>query len=330
MPTRKKLDAASILPGLVRKLLAIGDPDELLERVLGIAREFLGADECSLLLVDDDDLVEHVVEGRRLREAKHRVRIGEEGITGCAAAHRQTIIVRDVRRDTRYKKVNAETRSEAAIPILAGDRLLGVLNLESGKIGFFSGTDRHLLELLASQIAVGLRLDEVHHRIERLSMKLGMLNHLGRAGTMMEPRPFLQRVCDVVRRTLDCAYVGAFIGDYEKERVVLLAHSTAKPVRFGIGATQAFSEGMIGAAFRLGETVHAKDVRKDPHYVDSVPDILSEIDVPIRVGDRCVGILDCQATEVGAFSEEDAQVLETLARFLVPTLQAEEVGSRSP
>ena len=318
---RRRLDATKALPEVVRRLLAITDPDELLARVLELCREALGADEVSLLLVDEDDLVEAEVRGKTLRKQRFRLRIGEEGVAGIAAAHRQTIVVPDVRLDKRYKKVSADTRSEACVPIVAGERLLGVLNFESSKIGFFSHTDRHLLELLAAQIALGLRLDEARRRADRLATELGMLNHLGRAGTMLDPRLFLQRCCDAVRRAFDCIYVGIFFGDYSKERLVLLAHATTIPLDFGPGESQAFGKGMIGHAFKFGETHNARDVRKDPYYTSYVESVLSEVDVPIRAGDHCLGIVDAQAATVGAFSQDEVQTLETLARFLVPMLQ---------
>jgi len=323
---RRKLDATKALPEVVRRLLAITDPDELLVKTVGVCREALGADEISLMLVDEDDLVEHEIDGKTLREQRYRVRIGEEGVTGICAAHRQTIIVSDVRKDRRYKKITAATRSEACVPIVAGDRLLGVLNFESSKIGFFNLTDRHLLELLASQIAVGLRLEELHHRGQRLSTQLGMLNNLSRAGTAMAPRAFLQRVVDQVRRTFDSTYAAILVGDYARERLVIVAESGASAEHcVGPDASIPFGRGMTGSAFKIGETVNARDVLKNADYFAHIAQTRSEIDVPIRAGDRCLGIIGAQSDEVGAYTEDEVQTLETLARFLVPLLQRSEL-----
>ena len=214
------------------------------------------------------------------------------------------------------------------MPILAGEPLFGVINFESAKIGFFNTTDRHLLELLASQIAVGLRLEEVHHRAQRLSTQLGMLNNLSRAGTNMEPRAFLQRVVDQLRRTLDSSFTTILIGDYARERLVLVAQSASTPERL-CGPEHAaipFGKGMTGNAFRVGETVNARDVRKNPNYFAHIPDTRSEIDVPIRAGDRCLGIIGAQSERISAFTDDEVETLETLARFLVPVLQRSEMA----
>jgi putative methionine-R-sulfoxide reductase with GAF domain len=319
---RRKLDARKVLPDLVRRLLAIGDPDELLVRVLALCREFTGTDEVSLLLVEGDELVEHEIQRKSLRREKFRLKIGAQGLVGWCAARKRSAVVPDVRKDKRYFEANPGTRSEAAVPIVQGDRLVGVLNFESGKVGFFTTSDQDLLELLAAQLAVGLRLDAVHRRANRLGVQLGMLNHLGRAGTTLGPREFLQRVTDLVRPTFGGSYAAICMGDYRRERVVILAQSGSAPDRLvAPGTVLPFGKGMIGAAFRLGETVNAPDVRRDPNYFAHISETRSEIDVPIRAGDHCLGIVDVQSDEIAAFDPEDAQTLDTLARSLVPVLQ---------
>lgn len=325
---RRRLDATKVLPSLVRKLLAIGDPDDLIVKVLALCRQFLGADEVSLLLVEGHELVEHEVQGKKLRKEKYRLRIGADGLTGWVGERKQTVIVPDVRKDRRYVQVTPSTRSEAVIPILIGDRLAGVLNFESSKLGFFNPSDRDLLELLAAQLAVGVRLDEANRRCQRLAVQMGMLNHLGRAGTTMDARSFLQRVVDVVRRTFDCSYSAVCVGDYDRERVLILAQSASEPRRLvTAGTVLPFGKGMIGAGFRLGETVNARDVRKDPNYYAHIDETRSEIDVPIRAGDHCLGIVDAQSDQLGAFDEDETMTLETLARSLVPVLQRADLGA---
>ena len=56
-------------------------------------------------------------------------------------------------------------------------------------------------------------------------------------------------------------------------------------------------------------------------YLFKIPGVLSEVCVPIRVGDACVGILDAQAQTVGEFTDEEVMFLETVARTLASTLQ---------
>ncbi|MBI2932530.1 MAG: GAF domain-containing protein [Planctomycetes bacterium] len=320
----RTLDAVELLPRVIRRLLTVQDPEDMLPQVLDLCRNFLGADEVSLLVLEPrgKTLVEQAVVGPKLRPTLKSVRVGIDGITGWVAAKRRAQIVTDVRKDKRYVSVDARRRSEAAVPILSGDRLLGVLNFESNQSGYFRKTDLPLLGFLAAQIAIALRVGEARSREDGLRDRLAMLHHLSRlSGGFLPVDQFLARVAEVARRTLECSYVGIFQGDYDRQDVVLLAQSSDGPTDVKLGTVVRFGHGLIGKAFELGEIINAKDVTKEPGYVPTLRKARSEACIPIRVGDHCVGILDAQAKAVDAFSLDDMMVLETIARFLVPTVQ---------
>jgi sigma-B regulation protein RsbU (phosphoserine phosphatase) len=318
------MDAVKLLPEVIRRLLAIADTDLLLHEVCSLASDALGADEVSLLLIDPDgtELVEHEVVGKKLRPTRYRLKVGDQGICGTAAAKREPVVVADVRRDKRYVEVHPEMRSEAAMPILSGEELLGILNFESKKVGYFQKSDVPVLSFLASQVAIALKMVELEQRGRTWQDRVAALHNLARLGGGAAPREaVMQRVVDAVRMTCGGHFAAVFQGDYEREELVLLAQSSAHPINIATGARLKFGTGLLGKAFELGETVNVKDVRKDPMYLFKIPGVLSEICVPIRVGDACLGILDAQAANVGEFTDDEAMFLETVTRTLVPLLQ---------
>ncbi len=320
-----RLDAMRLLPEMIRRLLSVSDDDLLLRRVCALANDALGADEVSLLLMDraGRELVEHEVVGKRLRPTRMRLRVNEEGVAGWVASHREPQIVPDVQKDKRYVKVGEKVRSEAAVPILSGDRLIGVLNFESRQLGFFQRRDLPALEFLASQLAIALRMAELTDRVRQWQERMGALQNISRLGGGVVPlETMLRRVVEAVRLTCGGHYAAVFQGDYEREELVLLAHSSAFPLNIAVGARQKFRTGLVGKAFELGETVNVHDVRRDAMYVARVPGVVSEMCVPIRVGDNSVGILDTQAQVPGEFSVDEVTFLETVARFLAPALQS--------
>jgi putative methionine-R-sulfoxide reductase with GAF domain len=321
---KSRLDAMKLLPEVIRRLLAISDADLLLHEVCALASDALGADEVSLLLSDParQELVEHEVVGKKLRPTRFRLKIKDEGISGSAALRKTPQVVPDVRKDKRYVEVHSDVRSEAAVPILSGDDVLGVLNFESRKVGYFQRTDLPLLSFLASQLAIALKMVELDQRARRWQDRVAALHNLSRLGGGVVPREtVLQRTTDAVRMTCGGHYAAVFQGDYEREELVLLAQSSAHPLNIATGARLKFGTGLLGKAFELGETVNVRDVRKDAMYLFKIPGVLSEACIPIRVGDACVGILDAQAQNVGEFTDEEVMFLETVARSLAPTLQ---------
>lgn len=322
---KSRLDATKLLPEVIRRLLSIGDPDALLHEVCSLANDALGADEASLLLtdVDGEELVEHEVVGKKLRPTRFRLKVAGEGICAWVATKRQAAVVADVRKDKRYVPARPDVRSEAAVPILSGERLLGVLNFESNKVGFFQKDDLQLLGFLASQIAVALRLVELDQRARAWQERVGAIHNLSRLqGGVVPLATLLRRTADAVRLTCGGHYAAVFTGDYERGELVLLAQSSAHPINIAEGARLKFGTGLIGKAFELGETVNVRDVRKDPMYLFKIPGVMSELCVPIRIGDRCLGILDAQAANVGEFTDDETMFLEAVARLLAPSLQA--------
>jgi putative methionine-R-sulfoxide reductase with GAF domain len=322
---KKRLNEHTLLPEVIRRLLSISDPELMVRGVLALAREALGADEVSLLLMDTTgrDLVEHEVVGKKLRPTRHRLRIPEEGIAGWVASHRLPQVVPDVRKDKRYVKAQGEMRSEAAVPILSGEKFLGVLNFESRKVGYFQKGNLELLSFLASQLAIALKMVELDDRAREWQERMAALHNLLRLGGGAVPlETLLRRVVETIRLLCGGHYAAVFRGDYDREELVLLAHSSAKPLDIAIGSRLKFRTGLTGKAFELGETVCVRDVRNESMYVDRIPGVLSEVCVPLRMGDRCVGLLDAQAQTIGEFTNDEVLFLEAIARFLAPMLAA--------
>ena len=85
-----------------------------------------------------------------------------QGITGTVFQSGQPIIVPDVRQDPRFIEGSPESRSEMAAPLLVGDRVIGVINVESSRLNAFQDDDLRLLSALAGQLAI--ILDNVEAR----------------------------------------------------------------------------------------------------------------------------------------------------------------------
>ncbi len=77
----------------------------------------------------------------------------DSGICGAAASSRETIVIDDVRRDSRYIACSLSVRSEIVVPIMAGERVVGVLDLDSDTPAAFVESDRRELERVAAALA---------------------------------------------------------------------------------------------------------------------------------------------------------------------------------
>ncbi len=78
-----------------------------------------------------------------------RIPLGK-GVCGTAAASRKTIVVRDVHEFPGHIACDAASQSEIVVPLLRGDELLGVLDIDSPSVGRFDDGDRRGIERLAT------------------------------------------------------------------------------------------------------------------------------------------------------------------------------------
>jgi L-methionine (R)-S-oxide reductase len=93
-----------------------------------------------------------------------RIPIGA-GICGLAARERRTIVLPDVRTDTRYIACSPTVRSEIVVPLLDGEHVLGVLDVDSEDIDGFGSEDQALLETVASYVVEKYRRCHPSHRL---------------------------------------------------------------------------------------------------------------------------------------------------------------------
>jgi two-component system NtrC family sensor kinase len=96
-----------------------------------------------------------------------RFKIGQEGIVGWVAAHRTALNVSDVTQDARYVKGVEETRSEMAVPMMAGDRVIGVLDVQGSEVNAFDD-DLRVLSSVAAQAAIAIERARLYSAERRL------------------------------------------------------------------------------------------------------------------------------------------------------------------
>jgi len=91
----------------------------------------------------------------------------DKGITGAAASSRQPVLARDTLADPRYVESHPGIRSEVAVPLIVKDRVIGVMDLESERVGAFTEDHVRTLKLIAPQIAIAIENARLYEELER-------------------------------------------------------------------------------------------------------------------------------------------------------------------
>ena len=263
---RQYASTLETLAEIGREFAAILNLDELLTHIATLTRRLIDYRTFGILLLNHE---------RQELEMKVAVRYGDKvsvprmklgnGLVGYAALHKETVLVPDVSKDSRYIKLVDDARSELVIPLLLQDRCIGVFDLESPELDAFKKSDAEILTLLASQAAVAIENARLYQtirdneaRIEKelrfaqqvqeallptelpkrlkgvdVAARLAPARELG--GDLYdflspEPNSFVVAVGDVSGKGVPAARYSAFVGELVRSRTFRRRYA---PDRFG-------------------------------------------------------------------------------------------------
>ena len=241
-----------------------------------------------------------------------RIPVGK-GVAGQVALTRQPILLNDVSKADYYVSANPEVRSELAVPLIAKNRLIGVLDIESEQPDFFRDEHLNVLTMTASRIAQSIENARLYARVSRQAQTLEVLNEIAvELASILDLNPLLEKVGQLLRRLIDYQMFAVMLLDEKGDTLI-----TRYAWRFGYAHAPTrripISSGLVGAAVREWRGLNVPDVSKDPRYVPMNPETRSELVVPLFYKGRIIGVLDLEHTRTAFFNDEHERMLSTLA-----------------
>jgi PAS domain S-box-containing protein len=170
--TKKEFE---LIDSISRRLTTILDIDRLLPEIVKLLKESFRFYNVNIGLVEGDYIVVKAGYGgywgkpdQALR-GKIKLRVGQEGVIGRVAATNQPFLVSDASKEPAffYFPPLGESISEVAVPIASKDRVIGVLDVQSNKVGGVTLRDMKILQALASQISVAIENASLWAEIKR-------------------------------------------------------------------------------------------------------------------------------------------------------------------
>src|SRR5579859_1801711 len=165
-----QLQAAS---DISRATASVRNQDELLRLTLDLVRDRFGFYHASIFLIDEVNRTAVLREstgpvGAQLKARGHKLAIGSQSLIGWVTANRKPRVALDVADDPFHFKnpLLPDTKSELAIPLITGDRLLGALDVQSTRANAFGPADVQVLQTLADQLSVAIENAELFQRMQ--------------------------------------------------------------------------------------------------------------------------------------------------------------------
>src|SRR5262250_3795202 len=157
--------------------------------------------------------------------------------------------------------------------------------------------------------------------------------------------PLLLEVADVVNTTLDLdttlrrvAELVRKVIDYEIFAILLLNERTQElRFRFQVGYPREYADrvrikvgqGVTGRAAQIRQAVLVEDVTKEDGYIEAIPNVRSELAIPLVVKNRVIGVIDLEAREPGYFTEEHKRLLTLIGSRMAVGIENAQLYTRT-
>lgn len=165
---------------IAQSLISTLDLDDVLNRILEVIRENFGYENCAILLVDKKTNELYIKASRGYPEylsKKIHLDINKkQGVTSYVAATGKPYYAPDVRKVPFYVMGKRSIRSEAAVPMILRDEVIGVLDIESEKLNAFSERDMRMFSIFASQAAIAIENARLYNETKALSLTDSLTN----------------------------------------------------------------------------------------------------------------------------------------------------------
>ena len=310
---QREQETLTTLFDLGRQVTAVLDFEELLAQIPKLIARLIEFDAFAVYLLDErrGEMLTAYAVGYPDSVAPLPLKLGR-GLVGAAVTSQMPLLVNDVTTDSRYVAVVPGMASELVVPLLHQKRPIGALNLLSHRKDQFTAADVELLRQFASHVAVGIINARLFERIRTDAQAFETLAEIGRdVAAVLDVDELFARIAQSMRRLIDYRTFGIWLlnedrGELEVKLAVKYGDQIALR-RIPLG------EGLVGYAALHKEAVLVADVAQDPRYINVVPDVRSELAIPMLLKDRCIGVLDLESPELDAFTKRDVEILTLLA-----------------
>ncbi|MFN2290830.1 MAG: GAF domain-containing protein [Anaerolineae bacterium] len=322
---QRRADDLALINEVGRTLTQMLDPELVLKTVVRAACELLNCELSAIFQVDpvDGELAAVSSHGLPLSELDDLRFAPGQGLVGRVAASETPLLVADTEAEPDFVEGPEPLGSMLLVPIMVGNRLLGVLTAGSRRKHAVSEAAQLLLSTLADQAAVALESARLFASTQQAALRLSLLNEIGRRATaQLELQEMLETAVQSLHQNLGFSRVAVLLLRKDGHTLRVVAANERFWAVISDGFELQLGEGLIGAAAASGETILVNDAAADPRLVALGEwDCAASLSTPIRTAEGVIGVLHTEADRRMAFSEQDAAALALAADQLSVAIQ---------
>ncbi len=300
--------------------------DELLTKAVNFIRERFNFYHAAIFLIDLPGEFAVIREatgeaGAQMKRAGHKLGVGSKSIVGYVAGRGEPLVISDTSKDPTYyaNPLLPDTKAEAATPLKVGERILGVLDVQSIHPYAFNEDNLRTLQILTDQLAIAVVNSELFAETQEHLSQDRLLHHItttAASGTTLEEA--LESAVEGLQVTLGGDRVSIMLMDRERKNLEIKA---------AVGYSEAVTHMIIpvGSGITGWTAAHRRplridDVTADSRYIQASSNTRSELAIPLIYRNDVLGVLNVESEQPGAYTENDEEMLGTLGGSLAAVI----------
>ncbi|NWG34345.1 MAG: GAF domain-containing protein [Chloroflexi bacterium] len=324
---REQIERESAILDLMRSASSSLNLNEVLDTILTKLIKLLGADAGSIQLLEDDRLRIAAAAGfdPKLFAPNGYVQIKDFPLNQDVIANQRAILIEDTDHHPEFKLIAGlkRTRSFLAVPLISKGKSIGLITLDNWNPSYFKERDRETGISIANHVSIAIENASLYQEALMASERRAVLHRISQ---------------DIVRFTQDLEQVYASIhGATEKlmpcdvfriallgrdQREIISVYTMEAGTRYNLEKRPA-EHGLTGEVISTGKSIILEtlaDTDSYPHF-GTERHVQSALAVPMRIGDRIIGMISAQSYQPQSYGSEEQAILEMLATHAATAIE---------
>ena len=208
----------------------------------------------------------------------------------------------------------AETGRILLLPLVAKSKTIGVIELHDfGEPGLFGERELYLAQTLSQQAANAIENARLFQSTNRQLIELQIIKNVATICTeALDEKTLLREATQTIYEDFDVDVLEFLLLSDDKKKLVLQSSSKSDLGIMG-RRDNAIQKGVTGQVARSGKAICIANVHEEASYLMFDKKTIAELCVPIKLGNDVIGVINAESQEEGRFTDEDLQLVETLA-----------------
>lgn len=296
--------------------------DEMLSRMVNLVKSRFSFYHSSIFLLDSIGqyavLRESTGEaGAKMKSSGHKLAVGSSSIVGQATSRVEPVVVNDVTKEKNYypNPLLPETRSELAIPLKVGTKLIGALDVQSQQANAFTPEDVNILQIMADQLSVAIENADLYAKTQTTLERHRLLHQVtATTGQSVTIEDAIRNAVQTVHLAMPSNQISFITSDHREDGLLMSHAGYSIPEVNNLRLT--ISDSLFGTVIKNKKPIRIEDTHKTKTANPIGSSSRSILSVPVMYGNKFYGVINVESNEPGSFDESDQEIITTLANNL--------------